>query len=173
MATRPSLPSSAPLPAGLLFFPAGPSSFFQRDFIEALNAAVVAEAKGNVERRHERCRIAHLLCELTCSLLRMEAIDDKSAELPVARGELAGLLGISLVRVKRALALLALSQVVRTDGQTIRVIDWQRLCSVAGFDPARLGIDASADDEMLTIVGDDEQSSANFVTASGDPACFV
>jgi Crp-like helix-turn-helix domain len=170
MATRIAPPSDASAPPPFLLSPVSESSF-HGDFADALKAAIIAEARAQ-GRRHERCRIAHLLCELSFQLRRMRGSHGDTVEIPIARGELAAMLGVSLVRVKRALALLALSQVISTDGSSIRVLDWRRLCGVASYDPGRLGLKAEEDD-ILTIVAEDEEAPRNLVTAAGDPACFV
>jgi hypothetical protein len=74
--------------------------------------------------------------------------------------------------VKRALGLLTLSQVIATDGGSIEVTDWSRLCSVAGFDGARLNLaPASTGDDWRFAAMQDEARSK--FTAAGDPACFV
>ena len=139
----------------------------------ALSAAIAAEHAVDTGRRNTRARLAYLLCELGFQLDRRGV--DRSQSLPILRAELASALGTSLCRVKRTLALLSLSGVVQTDGKTVRVTDWHRLTSLAGYDPARLELEPreDADAESFLIVGPDGELQANGVTASGDQACFV
>ncbi|HEX8535716.1 MAG TPA: helix-turn-helix domain-containing protein [Allosphingosinicella sp.] len=135
----------------------------------ALSSAIAAERAVDAGRRNTRARLAYLLCELGYQLDRRGA--DKDQELPIPRAEIASALGTSLCRVKRTLALFFLSGVTAADARTVRVLDWRRLSSVGGYDPARLGLpveewgDGSAAPE--------EDAASNLLTAAGDPACFV
>ena len=134
-------------------------------FAAALKAAAAAErARGGV--RNPRQRIALFLCELgkaygCCS------------EFPLSRTSLAGALGISLVRVKRTLALLSLSGVVSTDGSTITVLDWHKLSGAAHFDLSALNVSPDDEETRLIVSSDKEDEPDNFLTACGEPACFV
>lgn len=133
----------------------------------ALAAAIAAERAVDSDRRNTRARLAYLLCELGFQLGRRGV--DRSQELPIPRVELANALGTSLCRVKRTLALMALSSVIKTDGRTFRVTDWRRLAGIACYDPARLGL-APEDEEELVA---EREGTIQQLTASGDPACFV
>jgi CRP-like cAMP-binding protein len=136
----------------------------------ALSSAIAAERAVDTGRRNTRARLAYLLCELGYQLDRRGA--DKNQELPIPRAELASALGTSLCKVKRTLALYLLSGVLSADARTIRVLDWRRLCSVAGYYPARLGLSADDWDDGLSD-GLAEEAPASRMTAAGDPACFV
>jgi hypothetical protein len=140
------------------------------NFRTALSAALAAERAGNEGCRNTRGRLAYLLCELGYQLGRRRL--DRDGEMALSRIELADALGISLCRVKRTLALLSLSQVIATDGRYLRVLDWRRLCGVAGFDRARLEL-KEEDYEGALIIRGDNQRLTNDLTAAGDPACFV
>jgi hypothetical protein len=165
MASRiefPPLPASVAALPFLLMGARGRDS--EWDFNAALASAVASE-RADPDRANTRRRLAFLLCELGYQHGRRAGRLD--AEMPLSRGELARALGVSLCRVKRVLALLSLSQVIRTDGERLRVIDWPRLCGVAGYECARLGIDPADD-------GDREpELPCATVTAAGDQACFV
>ncbi len=134
-------------------------------FAAALKAAVAAErVRGGA--RNPRQRIALFLCELS------KAYGCRS-EFPLSRASIASALGISLVRVKRTLALFSLSGVISTDGSTITVLDWRKLSGAAQFDVSALNV--SLDDEETTLIvtcGKDDEKD-HFLTASGEPACFV
>jgi hypothetical protein len=133
----------------------------------ALASAVAAE-RADDRPRNTRGRIAYVLCELGYQLARRGL--DACGELPLSRTDIARSLGVSLSRVKRALALFELSQVVEGDGQRIRILDWHRLCGVAGYDPRRLEL-ASEEDEGPAPARDNGPSPQ--LTAAGDQACFV
>lgn len=137
-------------------------------FDAALASAIAAERAFDSGRRNSRARVAWLLCELAFQYGRRSG--GIGEEMPLSRGKLAEALGISLCRVKRILALLSLSRVIATDGKTIRVSDWHRLCSVAGYDGSRLSLDP---EEALIERRPEEQEMPNRITAAGDPACFV
>ena len=136
----------------------------------ALAAAIAAERAVDTGRRNTRARLAWLLCELGYQLGRRGI--DKDQPLSIPRVEIAAALGTSLSRVKRTLALLALSQVVETDCRTLRVLDWRRLSGIADYDPARLELGPEEDPELFLIEHGDAPA-AHQLTASGDPACFV
>ena len=137
----------------------------------ALAAAAAAERAHDGERRNSRARIAWLLCELGYQLTRRGL--DRDQELPLSRIAIADSIGVSLCRVKRTLALLSLSQVAHCSGASLRIVDWRRLCSMAGYETRRLGLRTEdLEGEPLQIRAADDEPS-NLVTASGEPACFV
>jgi len=143
------------------------------NFAEAMKAAAVAEESSHDVRRNTRCRVSYFLCELA-NQLRQRGSFDFAGEMPLSRYDISDQLDISLCKVKRVLALLSLSGVLRTDGRTLEVLDWQRLCSVAHVDPARLElsyIDDDDEDDLITAIPVEEIPSS--VTAAGEPACFV
>jgi hypothetical protein len=161
-----ALPASV---AALPFLLARPQIRDRGWHFEAAFAAAVAAERPDGSRRNTRGRLSYLLCELGFQLARRGGSGD--GELPVTRVQLAEALGVSLCRIKRALALLTLSQVIATEGGTLRVLDWQRLCSVACYDRDRLGLFDQDEELLIQSVADDEP--ANLITAAGDPACFV
>lgn len=173
MATAFAQSSVAPtVPQGALPFLLARPNLQSPDFGAALGAAAVAEAASHDVRRNTRCRISYLLCELANQLRQQDAKFDFAAELPLSRFDVAEALGVSLCKVKRVLALLSLSGVITTDGRSVQVLDWRRLCSVAHVDPARLSLAAEEDDDLAATPREKDER-ANLVTASGEPACFV
>jgi len=167
MASRihfPSLPPSiAVLP--FLFMPSRKDDR-DWDFNAALASAIAAE-RAVGEQRNTRRRLAYLLAELGAQYGRR--VGDFSQAVPLSRSELARALGVSLCRVKRILALLALSQVIESDGASVRIVDWRRLCSMGGYDIGRLGFELPEEE----IAGAQEAEPASSLTAGGDPACFA
>ncbi len=137
----------------------------------ALAAAVAAE-RADETRRNTRMRIAFLFCELGHQLARRGV--DVSAEIPLSRVEIARASGVSLCRLKRTLALFALSQVIEGDGERMRVIDWNRLALAAGYDPGRLQLGEVGELAPILVVGPAEEEAEPLrLTAAGDQACFV
>ncbi len=156
------------------FTPSVPAPFLLRQarqetvrqsFAAAIKAAVVAErARGGA--RNPRQRVALFLCELS------KAYGCRS-EFPLSRSSLASALGISLVRVKRTLALFTLSGVISTDGSTINVLDWRKLSGAAHFDVSALNVSLDDDGTGLVVSSDKDDEQDHFLTACGEPACFV
>jgi hypothetical protein len=138
------------------------------DFLAAFAAAAAAE-QADPERRNTLGRVSFLLCELGSQFGRRTG--DYSAPFPLGRAELARAMGLGLPRIKRTLALLALSQVLTVDEEAIRIVDWRRLSAAAGYNPERLGV-SLVDEDDGAAVGDKEESQTA-LTAAGDPACFV
>lgn len=154
--------------------PSGPAPFLlgqprretvRPSFEAAVKAALTAEgALGGA--RNPRQRIALFLCELG------KAHGCRSV-FPLSRSTLASLLGISLVRVKRTLALLSLSGVISSDGSTISVLDWRKLSAAAQFDLSTLNVTLDEDEAAPTPSSDEDDEQDHFLTACGEPACFV
>ena len=147
------------------------TSVVDPDFKAALGAAAVAESASHDVRRNTRCRVSYFLCELANQLNQRGDFNFASA-MPLTRYDLSDQLDISLSKVKRVLALLSLSGVVSSDGRTLQVLDWQRLCSVAQVDPARLSIECAEEDDEFIQVAEIPPIAAS-TTAGGEPACFV
>lgn len=142
------------------------------DVAGALEAALVAERASNDGRRAVRARIAYLLCELGSQLRQQARASLPPTTLPLSRKEISGLLGVPLCKVKGVLALLCLSQAIRTDGDSIEVLDWSRLCASARVDPSRLNVPVADEDDAIPA-RQEEDEAPPLVTAAGEPACFV
>lgn len=151
---------SAPVP----FLLAQPAQEIVRPSLAAAMKAAVAAERPHGAARNQRQRIAFFLCELGKAY-------GCCTEFPLSRSSLASALGISLVRVKRTLALLSLSGVIRTDGGSITVLDWRKLSGAAHFDLSALNVSLD-DDELAPSYGELENQD-HFLTACGEPACFV
>ncbi|PSJ43223.1 helix-turn-helix domain-containing protein [Allosphingosinicella deserti] len=139
--------------------------------VRAALATAAAAERADDTRRNTRGRLAYLLCELGFQLGRHGA--DRDASLPLPRQELSRTLDVPLCKVKRTLALLNLSQVIRIEGESMRITDWRRLCSVAQYDPLRLDMRDPEDDAIQTTAMLDGEEGEKRLTAAGDPACFV
>ena len=138
--------------------------------VRAALATAAAAERADDRRRNTLGRLSYLLCELGFQLGRRGG--DRDARLPLPRQELARTLDVSLSKVKRTLALLSLSQVIAIEGDTMRIVDWRRLCGVAHYDPARLDVSEEDNEAPVGPSAEVEEGSAR-LTAAGDPACFV
>jgi DNA-binding transcriptional regulator LsrR (DeoR family) len=65
-------------------------------------------------------------------------VEDWTCELPMTQVELADAVGTSTVHVNRVLQELRAAKLVALKGQSLTVLDWERLRDVSGFDPAYL-----------------------------------
>jgi hypothetical protein len=163
MATQFARTQPAAMPVPFMLRDSGPRRS-RLGFAEAFAAAVAAERAGSAGRKPCQ-RVARLLCELG----KAYGCDEY---FPLGRSALSSALGISAVRVKRTLALLSLSGVVECEGDEMRVVDWRKLSGLARFDPAGLDLaSVEEEDEPSSYLQADE--APRFLTASGDPACFV
>ncbi len=89
-------------------------------------------------RRPADKQMAHLFCEL---LVRLESVGfakDNGFEFPLTQEELADALGISPVHTNRVLTQLRDDGLIRLSGKRLDILDLDRLCTYAGFDPAYL-----------------------------------
>ena len=136
----------------------------------ALATAAAAE-RADDARRNTRGRLAYLLCELGFQLGRRGG--DRDGGLPLPRAELARTLDVSLFKVKRTLALLALSGVIAIQGDEMRILDWARLSAMAHYDPLRLDVRMEEDEEFAASSRSDDEEVVPQLTAAGDQACFV
>ena len=155
-----AFPTTAPVPFLLRKSPRAESG---GTFENALHAAVEAE-RAQAGSRKSCQRIAQFLCELG------KAYGGR-ADLPLSRAAIASALGISLVRVKRTLGLLSLSGVLRCEGEGLTILDWRKLGGVARIEPPLMGLESGEDEDL--ICGGRADSNLRFMTANGDPACFV
>jgi hypothetical protein len=141
-----------------------------RDFQAAFSAAVIVHKASAARLQNTRAQVCGFLCEVGRQLQRGRAFDF-GASLPLSRTGIADATGISLTRVKRALALLSMSNVIAVDGDQLTVIDWKRACDYAKVDPATLKICPVEDQDEPRLAP--EGAPVVQITLSGEPANFV
>ena len=103
-----------------------------------VDASVFREWVLNVGRRDAKTRIAHMICEFVA---RCEAAGLGSAasfEFPMTQEQIGDATGLTAVHVNRSLKALDADGAIERDRNHYKVLDWQRLCSIADFDPAYL-----------------------------------
>jgi CRP-like cAMP-binding protein len=103
-----------------------------------LDAALYRQWLINLGRRAAHQRIAHLLCEIRTRLQAIGRAQDAAYELPITQSDLADAVGFSLVHVNKSLKRLREDGLITFRANEVSVHDWERLRSVAGFDPAYL-----------------------------------
>ncbi len=109
-----------------------------------VQAAIVREWLLNVGRRDAFARLAHLMCEMVFRQRAAGLTSDHSCGFPFTQTLLADALGLSTVHVNRTLQRLRADGLVEWEARRLMVLDWQRLCTVADFDPTYLHIGPEA-----------------------------
>jgi CRP-like cAMP-binding protein len=100
-----------------------------------VDASICAKWVSKLGRGDARGRLAHLLCELG---VRMEQAGLATrTEFPsmIAQAQIADALGLSIVHVNRTMQSLKRDGLIRKRGHMILVDDWERLSTIAEFDP--------------------------------------
>ena len=111
-----------------------------------VNEATLREWIVNIGCRTAVERIAHLFCELLVRLQVVGYASEDSYEFPITQLDLANTVGLSNVHVNRSLQELRRQGVIELKGRTLKILDRQRLKSIAEFDSKylHLGTRASA-----------------------------
>jgi len=104
-----------------------------------IDAAIFRQWITNNGRRGALAGTAHLLCEL---MIRAKSIRALTAEgawpMPFTQQQLGDALGLSLVHINRTLKALREAHVAAIDRGLLRVMNWDELQRIAGFDPTYL-----------------------------------
>ena len=116
-------------------YPALAAAFWRDTLIDA---AIFREWIVNVGRRPAYARMAHLIAELAAKFKSVGLITDWSFELPVTQEELGDALGLSTVHVNRTLQELRGDGLIRSEGKTLFIEDWEALKRAGEFDPTYL-----------------------------------
>lgn len=104
----------------------------------SVDAAILSQWVANVGRRDAQSRLAHLLCELAV-LMEQAGLGSRSAfTLEATQTHLADALGLTPVHVNRTLQALKQAEVVRVEGRTVHIEDWDALASLGDFDAGYL-----------------------------------
>lgn len=76
---------------------------------------------------------ATLICELYWRLRSVEHAHSDGFFLPLTQTDIADAMGMSTVHVNRVIKQLRTAGVMRITGQQVTIVNWQRLCEIAGF----------------------------------------
>jgi CRP-like cAMP-binding protein len=109
---------------------------FWRD--STADASILAKWVGNIGRRNARARMAHLLCEMALRVEKAGLGTRTSFWLEVTQQNLADALGLTAVHVNRTMQALRSEGLIHVESRTVNIVDWDRLCELAEFDPAYL-----------------------------------
>jgi len=91
-------------------------------------------------RRSKTSHLAHLICELFVRLQVVKKTREMSFHLPLSQAELADVLGLSVVHMNRVIGTLRRMNVVSWTSHMITILDWERLVTIAEFDPTYLSM---------------------------------
>lgn len=106
-----------------------------------LDAAVTREWLLSLGSRPALERTALLFCELYMRLDVVGLCRSDEYRLPVTQAELGEFLGLSTVHVNRMMQELRARDALDWRRGTVRVLDWTKLCELAGFDSTYLHLD--------------------------------
>jgi CRP-like cAMP-binding protein len=116
-----------------------------------VDSAIAREWVVNVGRRDARARIAHLLCEFARRLEVAGLASRDGYELPMTQEHLADATGLTSVHVNRTLKGLESEGLVERAKRFVRILDWERMRSVAGFNELYLHLDQVETRESLVV----------------------
>lgn len=91
-------------------------------------------------RRSKSSHLAHILCELYSRLKVVDRVDGQSFAFPLSQGEMADVMGLSLVHMNRVIQTMRREGLISWVNQIITILDWDRLSSLAEFDPLYLNL---------------------------------
>ena len=105
-----------------------------------IDAAIQRTWITSIGRRSPGQHIAHLLCELYLRLETVGLVRTDSFEFPPTQGDIADMLGLSVVHVNRTIQELRSSGLVRWSNNIVTIVDMERLKAFADFDPTYLNL---------------------------------
>jgi CRP-like cAMP-binding protein len=98
-----------------------------------LDGAIMRQWLVGMGRRSATQRLAHLVCELHRRLEVVGLSQPHSIDVPLTQAQLGDVLGMSTVHANRVLQDLRGRGLLRWEGSTITVPDWERLEELADF----------------------------------------
>ncbi|MEA3536297.1 Crp/Fnr family transcriptional regulator [Rhizobium sp. CC-YZS058] len=91
-------------------------------------------------RRSKRAHLAHLICELFVRLRAVGLTEGNGFHFPLSQGEMADVLGLSLVHMNRTIQGLRRDGLISWTNQTIEILKWDELAAIADFDETYLSL---------------------------------
>src|SRR3982075_2022297 len=105
-------------------------AFWRETFIEA---AICREWLTNLGRRDAIARVAHVLCELTLRLQRVDLAQDLCFSIPWTQTDVADACGISSVHANRVVQELRRLGLVEWDSKKVRILNWDAVTKIGDF----------------------------------------
>jgi CRP-like cAMP-binding protein len=109
-----------------------------------IEASIFREWIVNVGRRDAKTRLAHLLCEFAIRLTQRGLASDEGFALPMTQEQIGDATGLTSVHVNRTLRLLEEEGWIERDKRAVRFSNWDRMRSMAGFNPLYLHLGRQA-----------------------------
>ena len=104
-----------------------------------IDASIFRQWITNNGRRGALAGTAHLLCEFMVRAKSIGTLNSDGAwPMPFTQQQLGDALGLSLVHINRTLKALREAHVVALDRGLLRILNWNELQTIAGFDPTYL-----------------------------------
>jgi len=103
-----------------------------------IDASIFREWVLNVGRRDAKARIAHMLCEFAFRCEHAGLGNAANFVLPMSQEQIADATGLTPVHVNRTLQQIGNEGVIVRRRREIEIVDWDRFCLIAGFDPGYL-----------------------------------
>nr|CAD6414948.1 Crp/Fnr family transcriptional regulator [Rhizobium sp. Q54] len=91
-------------------------------------------------RRSKASHLAHIVCELYVRLQITGNVDGQSFHFPLSQAEMADVMGLSLVHMNRVIQDMRRNGLISWVNQTVSILDWERLRTLAEFDPTYLNL---------------------------------
>lgn len=109
---------------------------FARDAL--IDASIFREWVLNVGARDARTRVAHMLCEFVARREAAGIAKIDALQIPFTQEEIGDATGLTSVHVNRMLRALAEDGAFSRTGRDYVITDWEKLKTIADFDPAYL-----------------------------------
>lgn len=115
-----------------------------------VDEATLREWLLNVGQRDALQRLAHLFCELCVRLRVVGLVDETGAfQLPLTQAELADTTGMTTAHVNRSLQRLRRDELIVSREGKLKILDFNRLAKIAGFNATYLHIDGPSVEQKL------------------------
>lgn len=115
-----------------------------------VDEATLREWLLNIGQRDAIQRISHLFCEICVRLRVVSLVDgDETFTLPLTQSELADTTGMTTVHVNRSLQRLRHDGLIVAKDGKLKILDFDRLAKVAGFNKTYLHTDGPAVEQKL------------------------
>lgn len=115
---------------------------FWRDTV--VDASILAKWISALGRRTAKERLAHMICEMGARMEQAGLGTRERFRLTITQAQFADVLGLTAVHLNRSLQALRAADVVKMEGFEIQVLNVDRLCAFAEFDPQYLLLDSGA-----------------------------
>ncbi len=106
-----------------------------------LKRTMLYERIISLGQRSAKERLGHLFCEVFVRSRAVGLTSGMQCRLPMNQGDLADMLGLSLVHVNRSVMALRTEGLIRLNSHLLTIVDSKRLQEAANFNPKYLQID--------------------------------